>query len=871
MIRGKEGLLYENLLEASVDGIFLLNDDCKVFGWNKSMQGITGISRECAMGQPVFDLSPVFKKEAFIEGLKRALNNEGVTIQKRFSFINESGRGEYNMSLSPFSLPDGSGLGCMVNLRELESYSNESRFKPLVEESPVATAIFDKNGNAKYFNKAYGRIWGVGLREVYQVVKSYNILEDKQLRDLGVMPFVEKAFDGATVEIPTIAFNPYNSPAMRDIGIDAVRYVKGHLFPIVSDKGALEEVVVSLNDITFQKQAEQILEEAQLRFQRLTHGLPGVIYECLITDQGEQQFTYISDGCMEMFGIHPDDILKDSTLPQRCIHPDDLESYLESQRMGDIGAQVWEWTGRIVVNGNIRWIEGKSRPEVLADGTIVRYGLLLDITDKKKAEDNYLKSEERLKIAIQGVDLGLWEWDNKKGKFLHNSGWAERLGYSYHHFAELLQTPEKLIHPDDLPGYLDHMCQLENSETDMVEFEYRMATNDHDWLWVLEKGRITERNGKSLKASGTLLDIHKSKVTQNLIQQNEQLFTQLFEGSPMGVVLLNEEHCVVQMNKGFEDIFGYTKEDIIGNQLNNIIVPESQFKEAMDINTLTASGSVGVLESKRLHKDGSLVPVIIYGVPVSLNEKTIGIYGIYVNIRERVEAERELQIRNAELDNFVYKVSHDLRAPLSSVLGLVHLASHEQNDDDIREYIGIIENRIHQLDSFINDVLSHSKNLKMEITTEQVDFREIIENCYQELSYLPNSMNILRKMDIADEPFYSDLWRIKEVFRNLISNSIKYSDPEKSCSFVSIDISITPQQATIRIEDNGIGVDTSSQEKVFDMFYRATSKAEGSGIGLYIVRNAIEKLHGSIAIESKDGEGTIFNIILPNRLENAMN
>ena len=864
---GSDSLLVSEIFEASVDGIFLLDDDCRVFSWNQKMEELTGVSANEAKGSSIFHISNQFKRSFFVNGLKGALNNQGSILSEKFIFRIKSKIVLSQASLSPFNLPYGEGIGCMVLIREYKVDARESRFKPLVEESPIATAIYDRNGQPKYFNKAYGRIWGARSSMSLHVLDSYNILEDIQLMDLGIMPFIEKAFSGETCEVPPISYNPIKTPSLQDLGIDNNKYIKGHLFPIMNRDKQVDEVVLVLSDVTFQKQAEQILSDTHAKFQKLTYGLPGVIYEYEEIGQNPHTFRYISEGCRTMFGFAPEEVIENSSLMEERIHEEDLESYRLSMQKSEFGAQNWQWQGRIIVDGVVKWIEGKSSPTKLNDGSIVRYGLLLDITDKKIVEKQYKLTEERLQLALDGADLGLWEWDHKKGKFLLNKSWAEKLGYTHEEFNKLFVNWGSLVHPEDLQIFKSRTEEFSLGTQEVVEFEYRMKRKDGDWTWVLDRGKVIEwgKSGKVKRASGTLLDVSKSKLTQSLIKQNEQLFTQLFENAPMGVVLLDDDHKVVQMNQGFENMFGFSKSEIIGQQLNNIIVPDVSTQEAIDINTLTSKGTVGILESHRLHKNGTLIPVIIYGVPVSFNEKTIGIYGIYVNISERVTAEKELQIRNNELDNFVYKVSHDLRAPLSSILGLVHLAGHEQNEDDIREYIGIIENRVKQLDSFINDVLSHSKNLKMEVRVDEINFREIIDNCYNELSYLPHSQNVLRKIAIDGPVFHSDVWRIREVFRNLISNAIKYADPEKDCSFVAIDITINDMFAKIRVEDNGIGIDDESLPKIFEMFYRATTKAEGSGIGLYIVKNAIEKLGGEIKIDSKSTVGTTFDIILPNQ------
>lgn len=131
----------------------------------------------------------------------------------------------------------------------------------------------------------------------------------------------------------------------------------------------------------------------------------------------------------------------------------------------------------------------------------------------------------------------------------------------------------------------------------------------------------------------------------------------------------------------------YAPDQLEGKKLNGVIVPEELKQEALDINTLTGKGQVGKIESHRLHKNGKHIPVIIYGVPVLHDNETIGIYGIYVDITERTRIENELKVRNEELDNFVYKISYDLRAPLSSVLGLVNLACIEKSMTELQQYI----------------------------------------------------------------------------------------------------------------------------------------------------------------------------------------
>jgi signal transduction histidine kinase len=305
-------------------------------------------------------------------------------------------------------------------------------------------------------------------------------------------------------------------------------------------------------------------------------------------------------------------------------------------------------------------------------------------------------------------------------------------------------------------------------------------------------------------------------------------------------------------------------------KLNEFIFPDYLNNEGIDLNNLIKDNKIISVVTRRKHRSGSLVDVLLYGVPVMLDSRTIGIYGVYVDITDRKKVEEELKIRNTELDNFVYKVSHDLRAPLSSILGLVNLARLPGNDDNPMDYIDIIGRKVEDLDHFISDVLSHSKNLKMDISHTNVDFNTIISRTFTDLSYLDGAseMMVYRRVDEGD--FYTDPWRISEIFRNLVSNAIKYRQLENARPEIRIEVNASDLCTEIIFSDNGIGIEKENIAKIFEMFYRATEQSDGSGIGLYIVKNAVEKLGGTISVHSESGIGTTFTIILPNRPARVM-
>ncbi|WP_338764389.1 GAF domain-containing sensor histidine kinase [Bernardetia sp. ABR2-2B] len=234
------------------------------------------------------------------------------------------------------------------------------------------------------------------------------------------------------------------------------------------------------------------------------------------------------------------------------------------------------------------------------------------------------------------------------------------------------------------------------------------------------------------------------------------------------------------------------------------------------------------------------------------------------------EKNEQLKKTNDELDQFVYSVSHDLRAPLTSVMGILQILKTDiANFDNVQMYLQLISKSVTRLDNYIREVLSISRNSRTIIANENIDFEELIEEIKQDLTYLEEFKQVEVKLDLKLEKknlfFKSDRIRIKAIFDNLISNAIRYHNPYREDSFVEVLIEIDNKKAEITIQDNGLGISKVHIEHIFDMFYRANDQKMGSGLGLYIVKETVLKLKGTIEIDSTPNEGTTFSIMLPNR------
>lgn len=225
---------------------------------------------------------------------------------------------------------------------------------------------------------------------------------------------------------------------------------------------------------------------------------------------------------------------------------------------------------------------------------------------------------------------------------------------------------------------------------------------------------------------------------------------------------------------------------------------------------------------------------------------------------------RDLQKANADLDSFFYSTSHDLRSPIASILGLTYLAKYQVKDPEAVEIFEKIEGRIQKLDEVINDILNYSKNSKRTLNVTPLNFNELLDEVIGtvrfakgaaaiHLDYVPSEKNV----------FNGDKDRLMTILNNLIANAVKYHDLTKPHPYIKVTFQKSGGRVIITVQDNGTGIDPKHHTKIFDMFYRASTSSQGSGLGLFIVKEAVKKLNGSISLESVPDEGSTFRVDIP--------
>jgi len=594
--------------------------------------------------------------------------------------------------------------------------------------------------------------------------------------------------------------------------------------------------------------------------QHIVDNLPAVVFEYTFFPDGSGDFTYLSPRCEELLGFKRETLLSGVLAMKDFIHQEDWP-LLEQEKTRSVKAlSEFFWQGRVNNGERTIWVEVKATPVKLRDNIIACSGVILDVTDKKHAEIRVKTIEKEYMNLLEFLPVGIGI--HAKGKVLYANQYAARMFGAVN--SELVGMDViDLIHPEYRSLVGERIKKVIGGNS-APQIEEKYLKLDGTTINVLSSALPVTFAGEPA-VQNIVLNVTEQRQAEIEVRKAEMLFTQLFNNAPLAIVMLDAKGSVVNVNRGFEEMFGFRLEELKGNVLESFIVPSELKNEGSDLNSIISTYNVVRIETERVTKNGQRLSVIIYGVPVRFDDETIGIFGLYADITDRKKVEEELKVRNSELDHFVYKVSHDLRAPLSSILGLVNLAKLPNNTDGLDHYLDIVGKKAEQLDHFIGDVLSHSKNLKMEVKIGKIDFNKLIDDSFSELTYLSGAENVERKIEVKGLDFYSDLWRIKEIFRNLISNAIRYRNKNLGSVVISTKIEIDPKAATIIFSDNGMGIDEDKVANIFEMFYRASETSEGSGLGLYIVKNAIEKLGGSIEVESTRNYGTKFTISIPNR------
>ena len=367
----------------------------------------------------------------------------------------------------------------------------------------------------------------------------------------------------------------------------------------------------------------------------------------------------------------------------------------------------------------------------------------------------------------------------------------------------------------------------------------------------------------------SIRDITQQLRAEQEIRMQKQYFESLVKNSPIAIVTLDLKQQIVACNPAFVQLFGYSQSEAIGHSLDDLVAPGSLQPQSTAYTRAVERGEVVHAFTQRSRKNGTLVDVELFGVPVIVSGEQVGVLALYHDVSNLVRARMEAEEADHAKSEFLANMSHEIRTPMNGVIGMLELALDTQLTDEQEDYLRTSLDSAEALLALLNDILDYSKIEARKLDLEIIDFnlRTTVEGTVANLAQRAHDKGL--EMACLVQPnlpaaLRGDPGRLRQVLVNLIGNAIKFTKQGEIVVRASL-INETNSHATIRfsVKDSGIGIPPDRQRLIFSRFTQAdgstTRKYGGSGLGLAISQQLVDLMGGEITLESQEGVGTTFS------------
>ncbi len=569
----------------------------------------------------------------------------------------------------------------------------------------------------------------------------------------------------------------------------------------------------------------------------------------------------------------------------KLTHPEDItETKINMGKL--MKGEVRQFTMEkryISKHGNLKWgrVSSAFVPNSFGNPTYL-IAAIEDITESRRLEEVYKLNAERLELALEGTNDGILDWkDTNSDEQWWSPKFHELLGYKMGELNQRFSVfAKRLIHPDD---YLATKEAIEACIKNRVPIntEFRLKTKSEEYRWFRGKADVSpNEQGKSLRMSGSVSDIDESKRLAIRLEAAEKFQSKITEIVPSIIYVFNQKTMSNEYaNRELGSVMGFSDKEIqaMGSELMPTLCHPDDFPNMLEYFGKVQQmkdEEIMQLEYRMKHKDGDYRWLL--SIDTVFERYTDGSVlkhiGIATDITTLKNVEKELSIqaiqlkkRNDDLKQFTYIATHDLKSPIATIKGYLNLLNKEIKDNTPKVALALkhIEKEIQKFTTTQEGLIQAISIREDQLSSEQLNVSELIKETakpYQaEIEVLEGALNLEVEQGLIIE---SNNIYLKSILQNLLSNAIKYRSPERAL-LLNVIAKNEKNNLSIILEDNGLGIDLELQQnRIFGMFNRFHHHSEGSGMGLYIVKNMVERLGGSIDIESEVDKGTRFLIKL---------
>jgi PAS domain S-box-containing protein len=517
------------------------------------------------------------------------------------------------------------------------------------------------------------------------------------------------------------------------------------------------------------------------------------------------------------------------------------------------------------------------------DAQTLRKGCLALVENVREARNAHAESDQRLKIALEASDLGLWEWNIATNEVFVDRVYCRFVGRGDEERVLPLDVLAETVHADDRPEFAAALRAAVDGSAPKFQIDHRVRHADGRWVWLETFGDVTQRDaaGRALRMTGTHANITDRKQLERALSNTLRVMHALLETLPLPVIIRDAERRVTMVNAAWEDMLGVPRQDVIGKQLDSDPArPKTIGHRETDDEVLAtkkplryetaihANGgkifNVLVAKTPLVAEDGTIVGIASVTTDISEQKRTAGVLE-----RARVSAEAAVQAKS----RFLANMSHELRTPLNGVVGMASLLENTALDAKQRRFVRTLKSSAEALITLINDVLDLSKAEagKLELAHAPFELRRELEQVVGLFGARAYDKGIEIAAHIArDVPatVQGDSIRLRQVLGNLVNNAVKFT--ENGAVLLAVTVAPGDSREAIlefSVTDTGVGVSPEEQQRIFEAFEQAdgsvTRKFGGTGLGLAISRQLVELMHGSMNLESEAGRGSRFSFRMP--------